>query len=183
MEFLISIILSIIFCSFELSKFIILFIFLSIFFVIIKIFLLKRIKSIKKSVVLQIGLSLKDKGGMATVMEQIVSSKLKEKYNIIHIPTYIVGDKYKLFIRAIFKFIFYKIKYNVELVHIHTASNGSFFRKSIFVRLCKITKTKIILHAHGAGFKEFYNNTSKKSYIKLALNKVDKLIVLSESWK
>ena len=166
MEYILSAILSLILCSSEILKFIYLFIIFSLLFIILKLLLSKRIINERKSVILQIGPSLKDKGGMVTVMEQIVSSKLKEKYNIIHIPTYIVGDKYKLFIKAIFKFIFYKIKYNVELVHIHTASNGSFFRKSIFVRLCKITKTKIILHAHGAGFKEFYNNTTKKSYIK-----------------
>lgn len=183
MEFIISAVLALLLCNFELQRYIILFIIFSITFVILKMFFSKRIKKMKKSVILQIGPSLEDKGGMVTVMEQIVSSKLKNKYNIIHIPTYIVGDKYKLFIKAIFKFILYKIKYNVELVHIHTASNGSFFRKSIFVRLCNLTKTKVILHAHGAGFKEFYEKTNKKGYIKSTLNKVDKLIVLSESWK
>lgn len=183
MEFIISAVLALLLCSFELSKYIILFIIFSITFAILKMFFSKRIKKMRKSVILQIGPSLEDKGGMVTVMEQIVSSRLKKEYNIIHIPTYIVGDKYKLFIKAIFKFVLYKIQYNVELVHIHTASNGSFFRKSIFVRLCNLTKTKVILHAHGAGFKEFYEKTNKKEYIKSTLNKVDKLIVLSESWK
>ncbi len=183
MEYILSAILSLILCGSEILKFICLFILFSLLFIIIKLLLIKRIQDEKKSVILQIGPSLNDKGGMVTVMEQIISSELKNKYNIIHVPTYIVGDKYKLFIKAIFKFIFYKLKYNVELVHIHTASNGSFFRKSIFVRICKLTNTKIILHAHGAGFKEFYNKTTKKGYIKSTLNKVDKLIVLSESWK
>lgn len=185
MEFILSALLSLTLCDFKIKKFVCLFICISLIFITYNIVLKKRIKKRKKCIVLQIGPSLQDRGGMVTVMEQIVSSELKEKYNIIHIPTYINGIKFRLFILAIIKFIFYKIKYNVELVHIHTASYGSFFRKSIFVRICSLTNTKIILHAHGGGFKEFYENenTFLKKYIINTLSKVDKIIVLSESWK
>lgn len=183
MEYILSVILSLILCDFKLVKFIGLFVIFSILFIIIKMLLAKRIMSKRKSVVLQIGSSLQDKGGIVTVMNQIVTSRLKEKYNIIHIPTYIVGNKYKLFIKGIFKFIFFKVRYNVELVHIHMASKGSFFRKSIIILLSKITKTKVIVHAHGSEFKKFYDSSSKQKYIKWILNKVDKLIVLSENWK
>lgn len=151
--------------------------------IIYSIFFQKRFKKNKKPVILQIGPSLEDKGGMVTMMEQIVTSKLKDKYHIIHLQTYIVGDKYRLFIKAIGKFILYAIKYNIQVVHIHTASKGSFYRKSIFIKLSKIAKAKIILHAHGAGFQEFYKQSKRKKYIRKTLKNVDKLIVLSNSWK
>lgn len=185
MKYILAFILSLTLCNSKLLLFIILFLCFSLIIEMAYIMLDKRIKSRRKSVILQIGPSLEDKGGMVTVMEQIVSSKLKEKYNIIHIPTYIVGDKFVLFTKAICRFLLYKVKYNVELIHIHTASNGSFFRKSVFVFLGKLTNTKVVLHAHGAGFKEFYNNSNKyvKKYIKKSLKATDKLIVLSNSWK
>lgn len=185
MKYILALIISLMLCDTKLFLFIILFLLFSIMFEIIDMMLEKRIKNRKKSVIIQIGPSLEDKGGMVTVMQQIVSSNLKEKYNIIHIPTYIVGNKCFMFIKAICKLMLYKIKYNVELVHIHTASNGSFYRKSILIRLCKITNIKVVLHAHGAGFKEFYekSNDTLKKYIRNSLNKVDKIIVLSNSWK
>lgn len=137
----------------------------------------------KKNVILQIGPSLEDKGGMVTVMEQIISSELKEKYNTIHIPTYIVGNKYKMFLKAILKFLNCRLKYNVKLVHIHSASNGSFYRKSVFINLCSRANIKTVFHAHGGGFEEFYKESSNKKYINRVLNKVDKIIVLSDKWK
>lgn len=151
--------------------------------IIYSIFFQKRYKKSKKSVLVQIGPSLKDKGGMVTIMEQIMESELKDKYHIIHLPTYIVGKQYSLWIKAVVKFVGYQIKYNVEIVHIHTASKGSFYRKSILIRICKMMHTKVILHAHGAGFEEFYSQSKRKRYIRKTLNKVDKLIVLSNSWK
>lgn len=153
--------------------------------IILTIILLIMLSNRRKKVILQVGPSLKDKGGMVTVMSGIMSSKLSKEYNIIHVPTYIVGKKVSLFIIAIFKIVVYKIIYKVQLVHVHSASYGSFYRKSIIIRLCKILNTKVILHTHGAGFKDFYNGLSnfKKKYVEKTLKMPYKIIVLSNSWK
>ena len=158
---------------------------IAILLILVIIFIFKRMKHSKKKVILQVGPSLKDKGGMVTVMASIMSSPLAKKYNIIHIPTYVYGRKFLLFFISIFKIIFYKLIYRVELVHIHMASYGSFYRKSIIIALCKILHIKVVLHCHGACFEKFYNGVkkSKKKYIKKTLAKAEKIIVLSESWK
>ena len=153
--------------------------------IILLIYIFKRIKHSKKKVILQVGPSLKDKGGMVTVMESIINSPLSKKYNIIHIPTYVYGIKFLLFFASIFRIIFYKLIYRVELVHIHMASYGSFYRKSIIISLCKMLHIKVVLHCHGACFEKFYDSVkeSKKEYIKKTFAKTEKVIVLSESWK
>lgn len=153
--------------------------------VIIAILFLIMIGNRRKKVILQVGPSLKDKGGMVTVMTEILSSNITKKYNIIHIPTYIVGKKISLFILAIFKIIVYKIIYKVQFVHVHSASYGSFYRKSIIIILCRILNIKVILHTHGAGFKDFYSNlkNAKKNYVRKILGLTYKIIVLSNSWK
>ena len=158
---------------------------ITIVVIILVIYFIKLSKHLKKKVILQIGPSLKDKGGMVTVMQSILDSKKLHIYNIIHIPTYINGKKLILFFLAIIRIIIAKFIYRVELAHIHMASYGSFYRKSIIISICKVLHIKVILHCHGACFEKFYNGVkqSKKEYIKKTFAKAEKVIVLSESWK
>ena len=152
---------------------------------IVTVIFLKRLYHKKKKIILEIGPSLKDKGGMVTVMEQIENSRLKEKYNIKHISTYKNKIKVLFIFPAIFKILLYKIIYRIELGHIHMASYGSCTRKSIIIRLLKLLNIKIIIHIHGARFNKFYETSSirKKKKIKKILNEAEQVIVLSESWK
>lgn len=71
----------------------------------------------------------------------------------------------------------------VKVVHIHTAADGSFWRKSKIACLAKMMGKKVVLHMHASRFKDFYNESEKKDWILKNLQIVDKLIVLSESWK
>ena len=82
------------------------------------------------------------------------------------------------------KFYFNIKKY--DIVHIHMASRRSTFRKCEYIRKAKKNNKKVVVHIHGAEFKEFYNsecNEQQKQYIKDSLNLSDRMIVLSEEWK
>lgn len=74
---------------------------------------------------------------------------------------------------------------NIKILHLHTAADGSFWRKAQLVKLGHALHKKVILHVHASRFKDFYNesSTKKREWIKDVLDKVDVLIVLSESWK
>ncbi len=74
---------------------------------------------------------------------------------------------------------------NVKILHLHTAADGSFYRKSLLVKLGHRMGRKVVLHVHASRFKDFYNEASikKKQRILKTLNSVDVLIVLSVSWK
>lgn len=133
--------------------------------------------------VLFLGVSMKTKGGMTAVL---VSYK-KYIEGMQFIPTWKLGNKlvkswYALqaVIRTCLKCKFDK---NIRIVHIHGAANASFYRCKIFINLAKKLGKKVILHEHAADFVEFYNNTTNKADITETINKCDKLIVLSESWK
>jgi glycosyltransferase involved in cell wall biosynthesis len=73
----------------------------------------------------------------------------------------------------------------VEIVHLHTAADGSFWRKVQLIKLAKSFEKKVILHVHASRFKDFYNESSpkKKTWILNYLRRVDVLVCLSESWK
>lgn len=133
--------------------------------------------------VLFLGVSMKTKGGMTAVL---VSYK-KYIEDMQFIPTWKLGNKlvkswYAL--QAIIRtWLKCKFNPNIEIVHIHGAANASFYRCKIFINLAKKLGKKVILHEHAADFVEFYNNAANKKDITETINKCDKLIVLSESWK
>ncbi|MGG7200403.1 glycosyltransferase family 4 protein [Clostridium butyricum] len=137
--------------------------------------------------VLMIGSDFSVKGGMTTVVKSFLNNKF-EGINITYVPTHIedVGKMHKIlfFFKSLIIIIKNLIMNNVDIVHIHLSERGSFFRKFIIVIISKIFKKKVIIHMHGADFKEFYNNNKfLASAIKYMLLKVDKVIVLGESWE
>jgi len=90
-----------------------------------------------------------------------------------------------LYLAALLKVIAYLLFYKVGVVHIHMASRGSYLRKSIVVRLVKLLKGSVILHLHGAEFREFYENEcsqKEQTHIRQTFEMSDLVIVLSSQW-
>jgi glycosyltransferase involved in cell wall biosynthesis len=145
----------------------------------------KIIKKDTAKKVLMIGVYYKHNaaGGMASVIQYY------EKYfeNLRYIPSW--RDKH-----AILKII-YTIKaflitsiylifdHRIRVVHIHSAADKSFIRKSIFVKLSRLFGKKTILHIHGSRFKDFYEESDNKANIVKTLQAANRLVVLSHSWK
>lgn len=136
--------------------------------------------------VLMIGSDLSVKGGMTTVVKSFLSNNF-EDVNIAYVPTHIenVGKMYKIlfFIKSLIIIVKNLIMNDIDIVHIHLSERGSFFRKLIVVLICKVFGKKVIIHLHGADFKEFYNNNR---YLQNIIRKMfliaDSVIVLGTSW-
>lgn len=87
-----------------------------------------------------------------------------------------------IFIVAVFHFLYYMVfKKNIKIVHVHGASNTSFYRKRIFIYWAKFFNKKVVYHVHGGGFKEFA--LKHGTIVKDTLKKCDVVVVLSNSWK
>lgn len=130
----------------------------------------------------------KSKGGMATVISNISNSKeLNKKYNIDIFPSYIDGNILIRILYSIISYLKYLIVLNsADIVHIHMASRGSTWRKWYYIKSAKRRGKRVLLHIHGAGYKEFYEKgctAEKKNKICNLLDIVDEVIVLSEEWK
>lgn len=73
---------------------------------------------------------------------------------------------------------------DIRIVHIHTAAGGSFRNHQYYVRLAKSLGYKVILHSHASSFESYFGAAGHgQAAILRTLNCVDRLIVLSESWK
>lgn len=141
-----------------------------------------------KKNILVIGPSIKrSKGGMATVIDGMVSDReLNFNKNIKVHESYSDGNIiYRLLfsIIAYIRFIFIYQKY--DLFHIHMASYGSTFRKGYYIKFLNKRNKKIILHVHGAEYLVFYNNLSKnnKRKVENIWLKSNVVIALSNEWK
>ena len=128
---------------------------------------------------------IRSKGGMATVIEEIVKDKkLNEEFEIDVYESYIDGNKLKVLLFSLLSFVrFYFTKRNYDVYHIHAASYGSTFRKGWYVRAAKKWGKKVILHIHGAEYMIFYDKSNKKKKICSILNAADRVVALSNEWK
>lgn len=120
-------------------------------------------------------------GGVSAVIE--IYSRNFEVFNFI--SSYRNKLKIFVFIKCLFK-LFIRLTFNhrIEVIHIHAASYGSFYRKFIISIIGKfIFRRKIIYHIHGGGFKDFYEKGRViKWLIKKLFSKVDVVVCLSQSW-
>lgn len=134
-----------------------------------------------------IGPDVKGKGGIASVIQTFLQADSCD-YKISTINTYCTGNgkyNYILFLHAIYRLTLRLLFNKPDVIYLHTASKGSFYRKSILVLICKLFKRKVILHLHGGGFKPFYSNSSKllKKYIEHIFLITNRVVVLSEHWQ
>lgn len=73
---------------------------------------------------------------------------------------------------------------DIRIVHIHTAAGGSFRNHRYYVRAAKSLGYKVILHSHASSFESWFESAGRgQAAILKTLNCVDRLIVLSNSWK
>lgn len=128
--------------------------------------------------VLNIGPPFKNpRGGIAQVLNSY--SKIIQPFNFI--STTGGGNKLSnLFIlmKSLLKYLYFLQFKGIEIIHIHSASNLSFSRKSLFVKLGKFFNKKVLLHLHGGLFEEFYHTNPKK--ITKTCNKADGIITVSK---
>jgi glycosyltransferase involved in cell wall biosynthesis len=140
---------------------------------------------------LTVATDINGKGGIATVLTIYSKSGFFNRHNVRLVSTHadigafgILSGSF-LYVCALFKIVGYLLFCKVGLVHIHMASRGSYLRKSIVIRLIKVFGGKVILHLHGAEFRDFYANecnAKKQRHIRCTFEKSDAVVVLSSQF-
>jgi len=137
--------------------------------------------------VIVFGPDIKGRGGIASAIQTYIGSGERE-FNFTTINSYSTGQGKKnsiIFFKSLFLLVGMLIFRRPDLIYIHAASRGSFFRKSLVVLSCRVFHLPVILHLHGGGFKEFYYGLSSFSqcYIKFIIRASSSFVVLSNGWK
>lgn len=139
-----------------------------------------------KQAVVMLGTSAR--GGIGSVIITYQQSRLFEQWPVVYIPTHSDGGslrKLYVAVRALSRFAGLMLTCRILLVHVHGASNASFWRKLPFVMLARLARKPYIFHLHGGGFIHFYRQCGSigRSLVKSVLDHAGQLIVLSEHWK
>lgn len=129
-----------------------------------------------------------EKGGMNSVIDQLMDHDWGKDIELSYLATHITGNPVKkiLFFTKAFIKLKRLLKNNAfDLIHIHMSYRGSFYRKYIVTKECKKYNKKVIIHLHGSEFKEFYKNGTNnlKRKIKELFTIADCTFVLGKDWK
>jgi glycosyltransferase involved in cell wall biosynthesis len=72
------------------------------------------------------------------------------------------------------------------LIHVHSASRASFWRKALFMALARAFGIPYVIHLHGAEFRQFYeieSNARLQWIIRDFFKRAAAIVVLSEQWR
>jgi len=130
----------------------------------------------------------KEKGGMNSVIEQLMNHEWGGNYKFSYLATHVTGNSVKktiFFVKAYATLR--RLIYNdtFDIIHIHMSYKGSFYRKYYVTKICKVHNKKVIIHLHGSEFKDFYNSGDRrrKEQIKELFSIADATIVLGDDWE
>ncbi|KAI3595322.1 hypothetical protein D8I24_7943 [Cupriavidus necator H850] len=133
------------------------------------------------------GPSLGEKGGISAVAKaMLANASTVPAIDFVYIASW--GGHGALaraggFFLALLRLSWLCARGRVDIVHLHTASRGSFMRKYILSRVASLFGVPYIVHLHGAGFHDFYRTTRLQSKVDDYFREASIVIVLGEWWK
>ena len=126
------------------------------------------------------------KGGMVSVVKNYLSYEGWGNFDIRFVPTHVTGGKTKVALH--FALVYPKLvqmfsRHKIDLVHLHVAERGSFYRKALIARAAKKRDIPVVFHHHAAEFMLFYSglDSHAKDFVRETIELVDVNIVLSEA--
>lgn len=141
-----------------------------------------------KSIVM-LGTDFRTMGGVASVVNVYRDAGLFERFPIKYLPTHCDGNavaKLKVMLGAWLRLMVMLLQGSVGLVHCHTASRASFWRKTLFLLPAFAAGAPVVLHLHGAEFAIFFEKESgplRQRFIRWVFNRCRHVVVLSSAWK
>lgn len=138
--------------------------------------------------ILMMGCHMDAPGGISSVIKTYQREGIFAQGDVKYISTYKSSNKLAVifnFLIAVCLLCINLIINPIEVVHVHSASRGSFWRKYLLLKIAKRFNAKVMFHLHSGEFPQFYEKQSieNKERIKRFLEDVDQIVVLSPYWR
>lgn len=128
-------------------------------------------------------------GGIASVLRVYAESGFLAQRNVRVLASHREGGglaKLGVFLRGLAVFMGAALRRRACLLHVHSASHGSFWRKACFILVAGALRVPVLFHLHGGGFRKFYEEESgalARGVIRFVLRRVSVVAVLVEDWR
>lgn len=137
--------------------------------------------------VLWVSTALDTRGGVASCVRTLGTTRLARDWSVRHIATHREGSaltRLMAFVRGGTAFLAALARRRPALVHIHTASRGSFARKSVLALAARAAGVPVILHVHGGEFHLFHDGSPApvRWAIRSTLARSAAVVALGETW-
>ena len=137
--------------------------------------------------IIMLGAGLDVKGGITSV-EKLILDNAPPQLHINHVATFAQGSgihNLKVFFQAALTLFLTLLTGKADLVHIHFSERGSTLRKLPLILITLLFRKPLILHCHGAAYREFYEQLPiwTQQLLSLILRQCSKFISLSQSWQ
>lgn len=88
------------------------------------------------------------------------------------------------FVHGLTRYLCVLVSRRPDLVHLHTAKNGSFTRKAVLLWLARAARVPAILHVHDGEFRAFYDRSPRvgRWIIRRTLARAGAVVALGEGW-
>lgn len=105
--------------------------------------------------VLHVGPDVNGRGGMPAVVRNLLVSPLGERHRLSFVRTYATAEpaaRVLTFALGMVRTAYWCLGRGPRVVHVHTATRGSWYRKAICTAVVKALRRPVVLHLHaGAG--------------------------------
>lgn len=129
--------------------------------------------------VMMFGTSPDGRGGIAATVAGWRAAGWFARDGVRYVPTHIdgaSGAKLAVFLRA----IAILLRARPAIVHVHAASDASFFRKALLLAIARARGCRTVFHLHGGGFQAFA--TRHRAIVRHTLVHSSAVLALSDSW-
>lgn len=127
-------------------------------------------------------------GGVAAVISVYLGHGLFQRWGMDYLATHRAGSTLSRvlgFLRGLGQLLVRLFAGRVALLHVQSASYGSFWRKSLLLLLARAFGVPTVFHLHGAEFQKFYARSHPwvKAWIRHTLTRSTRVLALSEAWR
>ncbi|NMH91150.1 glycosyltransferase family 4 protein [Pseudonocardia bannensis] len=130
---------------------------------------------------------MQNRGGITSFVETVARTPLWNLWNVQFISTHRRGSvaaRTLVFARAVAAFTGTLLVRRPDVVHLHMAKDGSYFRKAALLWLARLRRVPIVLHVHAGEFRLFYDRMprSVRWSIRWTLSRASVVVALGGRW-
>ena len=138
--------------------------------------------------IVMVGTSFETHGGVSAVLRTYRAAGLFDRWPIEFVASHRDGSLARKALQALgalAAFAALLCRHRCAVLHVHSCSRASFWRKSVFMALAMLARWPVIFHLHGGGFATFYDaecGRIGRAIVRFFLDRAACVVVLSPRW-